>query len=185
MIDIAAIVPVSQVELRGVSSMSVCNIAQSKSDTLAYMNELIEGDPWFSQWIEIDQDMIDRFASATLDDQWIHTDPERAKQESEFGTTIAHGYLSLSLTSVFAIEYLGKSEDKSIRLNYGFNHLRLLAPVMRGDKVRGKLKLKEVVERKPGQLLATVDLTVEIKNKQVPALVGEWLVLTVYQEESK
>lgn len=163
--------------------MSERHLRDAKTTVHRDIQERIGKEPWLSPWVTIDQTMIDAFAGATLDDQWIHTDPERTAQESEFGTTIAHGYLSLSLTSRFAMECLGPVEQPAFRLNYGFNHLRFLSPVICGDRIRGKLQPTKIIERKPGQLLATFDLTVEIENRETPALVAEWLVMTIFSED--
>lgn len=131
-----------------------------------------------SGWIEVSQPMIDQFADATLDHQYIHVDPERARS-GPFGGTIAHGFLSLSLLSRMSFDALPQIENTEMGVNYGMNRLRFLAPVKSGERVRGRFVLREVAEKAPGQLLLTHDVTVEIEGASKPALVAEWLTMTV------
>ena len=131
-----------------------------------------------SDWIEVSQPMIDQFADATLDHQYIHVDPERARS-SPFGGTIAHGFLSLSLLSRMSFDALPQIENTEMGVNYGMNRLRFLAPVKSGERVRGRFVLREVAEKSPGQLLLTHDVTVEIEGSSKPALVAEWLTMTM------
>lgn len=134
-----------------------------------------------SDWIVIDQSKIDLFADATDDHQFIHVDDIRAKAETPFGGTIAHGFLSLSLCSQFAANALpsGPSTQK-MTLNYGLDKVRFLNPVCRGECLRARFVLRDISLRKENQALQTYDLTVEIKGKTTPALAAIWLTLALF-----
>ena len=131
-----------------------------------------------SDWIEIDQERVNVFADVTEDHQFIHIDPERAKQ-TPFGGTIAHGFLTLSLLSKFSAQAALKLNGANIGLNYGLNSVRFLSPVAVGKKVRGIFTLKDAVEKKPGQFLLTYEVNVEIDGVDKPALVAEWLGMQI------
>jgi len=130
-----------------------------------------------SHWIEVTQDKINQFADATHDHQFIHVDPERAA-DTPFGSTIAHGFLSLSLLSAFSYENALALENTTMGVNYGFEKIRFLQPVKVGRRVRGRSTLKAVNEKRPGQFLLTWDVTVEIEGEEKPALKAEWLTMT-------
>ena len=125
-----------------------------------------------SDWLTIEQGRIDGFADATLDHQWIHVDPERA-QEGPFGTTIAHGFLTLSLLPAM-IARVYRVEGVRMGINYGLNKVRFTSPVPVGSKVRGTIELVEVGDVAGGVQLAN-KVTVEIEGSDRPALVAEWL----------
>ncbi len=127
-----------------------------------------------SRWFEIDQSRIDRFADTTEDHQFIHVDPEAAK-DTPFGQTIAHGFLTVSMLAPMMSE-LDKPEVK-MSVNYGFNKLRFLAPVKSGKRIRGHFKLIELVEKRPGQWQQTVEATIEIDGEDKPALLAEWIFM--------
>ena len=128
-----------------------------------------------SDWYVIDQDRIDRFADATEDHQFIHVDPERAK-DSPFGQTIAHGFLTLSMLAPFLATGFPEIEEKAMGVNYGFDRVRFLAPVKSGQRVRGHWKLLALDEKKPGLWQQTAEVTVEIEGEDKPALVAEWII---------
>ncbi len=123
-----------------------------------------------SDWLEITQKRISQFADATGDHQWIHVDPERAK-EGPYGACIAHGYLTLSLVNLFLPE-ICKVENSSMGINYGCNRVRFPAPVPAGSRVRGSGALTEVDEVKGG-VQAVVRVTVELENSERPACVAD------------
>lgn len=125
-----------------------------------------------SDWITVDQHQIDLFAEATGDHQWIHIDPERAKA-GPFGTTIAHGFLSLSLLSALAGQ-IYRVDGGKMGVNYGLNKVRFTSPVPVGSKVRGRIELIDVSDATGGVQL-TNKVTVEIEGADRPALVAEWL----------
>lgn len=129
-----------------------------------------------SEWIEVPQERIDRFADVTEDHQFIHIDPERAKQ-TPFGTTIAHGYLTLSLLSKMAYEVMPGIAGSKMGVNYGLNSVRFLAPVKSGKRVRGHFHMADVTERAPGVYQSTVEVKVEIEGEEKPALAAEWVTL--------
>ncbi|PJE36780.1 nodulation protein NodN [Pseudooceanicola lipolyticus] len=133
-----------------------------------------------SDWITVDQEMIDRFAECTFDDQWIHVDPERAARETPFGGTIAHGFLTLSLASKFARDCTAPYPGQAMAINYGFNKLRFLSPVRAGSRLRGRFALKDIRKRSDTDLLRVLALTIEIEGQDAPALVAEWLGLVVF-----
>ena len=131
-----------------------------------------------SEWFQIDQDRINRFADATLDHQFIHVDPEKAKH-TPFGGTIAHGFLTLSLLPYFQSKMADMiiPEGLKMGMNYGFDKVRFLAPVSVDSKVRCVATLKEMTEKKPGQFLFNVELSVEIEGEDKPALIADWLLM--------
>ena len=137
-----------------------------------------------SNWIVVDQPMIDQFAETTHDDQWIHIDPERAARETPFGGTIAHGFLTLSLASRFAYECFDLAPGQVMGINYGFNKLRFLSPVRAGNRLRGRFILSGVTQRNETDLLRETVLTIEIDGQETPALVADWLGLAVFGQSS-
>jgi acyl dehydratase len=126
-----------------------------------------------SDWREVTQKRIDQFADATGDHQWIHVDVERARRESPFGTTIAHGFLTLSLLSHFLNESLEFGNSK-MGVNYGCNRLRFTAPVKVGSRLRARLKLKEFQHIEGGVQLIW-DIVMECDGETKPVLVAEWV----------
>ena len=128
-----------------------------------------------SEWLTVSQEMIDKFADATGDHQFIHIDPEAAAK-TPFGTTIAHGFLSLSLMpALTAKANLPRMDGIKMGVNYGGNKTRFLAPVKSGKRVRGHFKLLEIEEKRPGQYQQTVEYTLEIEGEDKPALIAEWI----------
>jgi acyl dehydratase len=129
-----------------------------------------------SSWLTVDQSRIDAFAEATEDRQFIHIDPEAAAQ-TQFGGTIAHGFLSLSLLSRMAADAMLIPEGVKMAVNYGLDRVRFLAPVRSGSRVRGRFTLDSIEEKAPGQLLMRHVVTVEIEGEDKPALTAVWLGL--------
>jgi acyl dehydratase len=129
-----------------------------------------------SDWIEITQDRIDKFAEATCDEQWIHIDQDRAKQELPGGKTIAHGLLSLSLAPMFIREVMGLKGLKTT-LNYGADRIRYLAPVPAGSRLRGRTTIAEVEDVPPDGLKVNYHLVIEIEGGKRPACVAELIAL--------
>jgi acyl dehydratase len=125
-------------------------------------------------WLEMTQARIDLFAEATEDRQWIHVDRGRAATESPFQTTIAHGFLTLSLVSILLRNAITITGVK-MAINYGVNRVRFIAPVLAGSKVRGRFTLAAVEER-GGGTQATWVIAIEREGEQKPACVAEWLV---------
>jgi len=144
------------------------NVVRALRDRIG--EEIAVGD-----WFEVTQARIDQFAAATGDAQWIHVDPARAAAESPFKTTIAHGFLTLSLLSNMAYQVCPTIEGVRFPLNYGFNRLRFVAPVPVGSRVRAHFVLHQIerIDDVQRQIIYTV--TVEIEGAAKPALVAEWL----------
>lgn len=134
------------------------------------------GSEQVSDWVEVSQEMIDKFADATGDHQFIHVNPQMAAM-TPFGGTIAHGFLTLSLMPLLSskIADAPKIEGVKMGVNYGGNKVRFIQPVRSGKRVRGRFKLMELVEKRPGQWQQSNELTVEIEGEEKPALIAEWI----------
>jgi acyl dehydratase len=128
-----------------------------------------------SDWIEVTQEDIDRFAEVSRDDQWIHVDVERAKRESPFGTTVAHGNLTLSLIDGFRRQLI-QQEGVKMGINYGWNKVRYTAPVPAGSRIRASLETLSVEEKGNGWYQLEQKWTVEIEGQEKPALFAESVV---------
>lgn len=129
-----------------------------------------------SDWVTIGQDRIDKFAEATGDFQWIHVDVERARRESPFGNTVAHGFLTMSLIGKFYEDYLSAAMPFcAMGVNYGMNRLRFTQAVLVGSRVRGRFMLAKVEDVALG-LQLTFGITIEIEGQDKPALVAESIV---------
>ncbi|MEM7069099.1 MAG: MaoC family dehydratase [Pseudomonadota bacterium] len=136
-----------------------------------------------SPWVEIGQNRINVFADATEDHQFIHVDEARANSETPFGGTIAHGFLSLSLLSHFFEKCMPRINGTVMGINYGFEKVRFLMPVPSAARLRGHFKLLECTKRNPGEYLSKLEVSIEIEDQEKPALVAEWLVLAIIQEQ--
>jgi len=126
-----------------------------------------------SDWVDVTQERINQFAEATGDHQWIHVDVERAKQ-SPFGTTIAHGFLTLSLLTKF-IESTFSFADRKMGVNYGLNRVRFTAPLPSGSRVRARFKLIKYEKIEGNGVQVTWDVTVEREGSDKPVLIAEWV----------
>jgi acyl dehydratase len=142
------------------------------------LSELVGKELGVSDWFTIDQRRVNDFADVTLDHQFIHVDLERARL-TPFGGTIAHGFLTLSLLVHLCLPFIPVPANRELVVNYGFDKIRFVAPVRTGKRIRARGVLGAVDERKPGQILLRVDVTVEIEGEDKPALVAEWLSLHV------
>ncbi|MGJ8687121.1 MAG: MaoC family dehydratase [Spongiibacteraceae bacterium] len=129
-------------------------------------------------WISLDQDRINGFADITEDHQFIHIDEELAAQ-GPFGGTIAHGFLSLSMLSKLFENDTILPEGVVMGINYGFDKVRFLAPVRAGKRIRGHGEVIKVERKDDNRFLTTVKISVEIEGEETPALVAEWLMMTV------
>jgi acyl dehydratase len=139
-------------------------------ETLVDLTPLVGAELGVSDWLDITQERIDTFADATGDHQWIHVDPARAK-DGPFGTTIAHGYLTLSLIIPLWTQLLDVREVRN-KLNYGLNKVRFPSPVPVGSKVRVRASLASV-EEVPGGVQLTLDAVVECDGSEKPACVAQ------------
>lgn len=147
--------------------------------TLQAYQAMIGQEVGVSSWHLVDQPRIDSYADVIEDHQFIHVDPERAK-ETAFGTTIAHGFLTMSLLSIMSYEVMPVIAGTTMGVNYGFDKLRFISPVRSGKRVRGRFVLAEARLRKPGELQSRTNVTVEIEGEDRPALVAEWLGLIYF-----
>jgi acyl dehydratase len=139
------------------------------------MKDMVGQNLGTSEWLLVDQEMINKFADATGDHQFIHVNEEMAKM-TPFGGTIAHGFLTLSLFPVLmAKSDCPRVEGVKMGVNYGGNKVRFLAPVRSGKRVRGHFKLLELEEKRPGQWQQTLEFTVEIEGEDKPAVMAEWI----------
>jgi acyl dehydratase len=128
-----------------------------------------------SDWLAITQERISQFAETTEDRQWIHTDPERASRESPFGTTIAHGFLTLSLLSHFMKQAVQIRNGIRMAVNYGLNRVRFPSPVRAGSKIRASISLLSFKEL-AGAVEALFRISIEAEGANKPCCVAEWIV---------
>lgn len=150
------------------------------NDALEAGKALVGTEVGLSNWIHVDQAMIDSFAQTTQDTQWIHMDPVRAAAETPFGGTIAHGLLTLSLASRFSYDCFENKPGQVMTINYGMDKVRFLAPVPAGSNLRGRFVSKAISARSKTQLLQSNVLTIEIEGAKTPAAVVETLGLMVF-----
>jgi acyl dehydratase len=132
-----------------------------------------------SSWHLIDQSRINVYADVIEDHQFIHVDPERARG-TPFGTTVAHGFLTMSLLSIMSYEVMPVIEGTTMGVNYGFDKLRFISPVRSGSRVRGRFTLAEARLRKDKELQSRTNVTVEIEGEDKPALVADWIGLIYF-----
>ena len=143
------------------------------------LSEYIGQEVGVTDWLEIDQNRINQFAEATGDHQFIHVDPQRAA-DTPFGTTIAHGFLTLSLMSMLSAKNGGiKLENSVMGINYGLDKVRFINPVKVGSKIRARFQLVSAVEKKPNHYLLKHNVTIDIDGEEKPALIAKWLGMTV------
>lgn len=155
-------------------------IWKSPPITLEAYQALVGKEIGVSSWHLIDQRRIDTYADVTEDHQFIHVDPDRAKKETAFGTTIAHGFLTMSMLSVMSYEVMPAIAGTTMGVNYGFDKLRFISPVRSGKRIRGRFVLAEAKLRKPNELQSRTNVTVEIEGEDKPALIAEWLGLIYF-----
>jgi acyl dehydratase len=129
-----------------------------------------------SQWHVVDQATIDRFADVTGDHQFIHVDRVRAK-ESGFGSTIAHGFLALSLVPALFYEATAGSEPAAVTINYGLDRLRFTSPIPSDCRIRARFDLVNATARSPTETLLRYAVTIEVEDRDKPAMVADWLIV--------
>jgi acyl dehydratase len=134
-----------------------------------------------SSWHLVDQRRINVYADVIEDHQFIHIDPERARKETPYGTTVAHGFLTMSLLSIMSYEVMPIIEGTTMGVNYGFDRLRFISPVRAGSRVRGHFVLAEAKLRKPKELQSRTNVTIEIEGEDKPALVADWIGLIYFE----
>lgn len=147
--------------------------------TLSGLSERIGRELGISDWVAIDQERIEAFATCTGDHQWIHVDVERARRESPFRGPIAHGYLTLAMIAPLAMQIGVIPRDAAAGLNYGIDKVRFLAPVPAGARVRLRVVLVGVEPRDGGQMIMKTHNTLEVEGSEKPAIVAETLALLI------
>lgn len=145
-------------------------------ENLAEFKEMEGQDLPVSDWLEVTQEMVNHFAKATHDFQWIHVDVERARRESPFNGPIAHGFLSVSLVSKFILETMEVRSAKLV-INYGMNKVRFPHPVPVGSFLRLHTKVTKIEDREPNGIQVLWDCVMEIKGVEKPACVGQFINL--------
>jgi acyl dehydratase len=148
--------------------------------SLEAYQKLVGQEVGVSSWHLVDQKRIDAYADVIEDHQFIHVDPARAKAETSFGTTIAHGFLTMSLLSIMSYEVMPVISGTTMGVNYGFDKLRFISPVRSGSRVRGRFTLAEAKLRKPKELHSRTNVTVEIEGEEKPALAADWIGLIYF-----
>jgi len=141
---------------------------------VAKMLERVGDELGVTEWFQMDQERINKFAECTEDHQWIHVDEEMAAK-GPFGQTIAHGYLTISLLPYFSADYALLPEGTMMAINYGINKLRLVNPVKSDARIRDRIVLSEVVEKKGGRILVATTHTIESEGEEKPAMIAEVL----------
>jgi len=152
---------------------------------LTEMVGLVGTEVGVSDWITVGQTMIDAFADATNDHQFIHVDPARAKAESPFGGTIAHGFLTLSLLSAMNFDCVPKVREQTMGINYGFDRIRFMSPVKSGSRVRGRFTLADARFRGASMLMTSYEVSVEIENEKKPALTATWVTIVQFDPKDR
>ena len=150
-----------------------------KGYSVATIDDFVGRELGISDWVVIDQSRINAFAECTGDRQWIHVNEERAKRESPFGGTIAHGYMTLSLLAALAMEIGLIPEDASVGLNYGLDKVRFMTPVKAGARVRNRVTLISVEKKSGGRIIVKTMNELQIEGEEKPALVAESLAMLV------
>ena len=147
--------------------------------SLGTIQEFVGRELGVSDWLTVDQDRINEFADCTGDHQWIHVDVERARRESPLGSTIAHGFLILSLLPQWQYALGTVPADVVQAFNYGLDRVRFIAPVRAGSRLRDRVVLLAAEDRGPGRVLVTMRNTVEIDGEEKPAMVADSLAMLV------
>jgi VCBS repeat-containing protein len=153
--------------------------------SLATLHTFVGHELGVSDWLTVDQERINAFAACTGDFQWIHVDVERAKRESPFGSTIAHGYLTLSLLPQWQYAVGLISEDAVQALNYGLDRVRFITPVKAGARLRNRVVLLDVQDKGNGRVIITTRNTVEIEEVESPAMVADTVAALIGAHEAK
>lgn len=150
-----------------------------KTVSVDELRKLIGQEVGVSEWFQMTQDAVNKFADLTIDHQFIHVDQEKAA-ETPLGGTIAHGFFTLSMLSFFNNTGAGIAiEGTKMGFNYGCNKIRFIHPVSSSAKIRGRSILVAVEKKEEGQYLITSEMTVEIEGVQKPALIAEWLAMVI------
>lgn len=162
----------------------LAGMSERRPPTFAELKTMVGRDLSVSEWVLIDQQRIDQFAQATGDTQWVHLDAERARRESPFRKPVAHGHLTLALVAALGQTIGAIPENTQAALNHGIEHVRFLAPVIVGSRVRLHSRLLAVDDAGPGQYLIRVLNSIEIEGQATPALTCETLTM-FYERRTK
>ena len=149
-------------------------------DSLQQLNAHVGKEIATSSWMQITQQRIQQFANATGDSQWIHVDEERARRESPYGATIAHGFLTLSLMTHFLREAIQLPGEVRQSINYGLNRVRFPVPVRAGEQIRARIELQSYKDLS-GSVEAVFNITIETENSMKPCCVAEWILRYFYE----
>jgi len=145
-----------------------------KAELKDHIGDVLEPGPWF----KVDQERVNQFAEVTIDSQFIHVDPEKAK-DTPFGGTIAHGFLTLSLLTHLVEQSAIMPNEIAMGVNYGFDKVRFLNPVRVGSEIRACVTIADVTQKSENQFLIKQSITIEIKGVDKPAVICEWLAMYV------
>jgi acyl dehydratase len=143
--------------------------------SLKSLQEFVGREIGVTDWLTITQERVQQFADATEDRQWIHVEPDRARRESPYGVTVAHGFLTLSLMSYFVRQAIQLPSEMQRTINYGLNRVRFPAPVRAGEQIRAHVQLKSYREL-PDSVEAIFEVTVETEGAEKPCCVAEWIL---------
>ncbi len=151
----------------------------SATAVLKDLEQKIGKEIFLSDWTQVTQNQINQFAECTKDDQWIHVDAEKAAK-GPFGTTIVHGFLTLSHLPFFSYQVPLKMEGQKMSINYGLDKVRFLNPVPSGSKIRDRIVLKSLEEKPGNRLLMTQTHTIEIEGQDKPACIADALAMIFF-----
>ena len=146
------------------------------------LRQLLGAEIGRSSWHAISQEEVDAFGRLTKDVDAMHMDPAWAREHSPFGVTIVYGFQTLSMMTAMINEILQRGSEEAYKLNYGFDRVRLMAPVSVGTPIRGVARIKKVDDRGPDRFILTVEMTIEVKDAEKPALIADWLFMVVNGE---
>jgi acyl dehydratase len=144
-------------------------------DSTDSLKDLVGQELAVTDWFQVTQERIQQFADATLDHQWIHVDVERARRESPFRATIAHGFLTLSLLPHFMHEAIQIRQGVRLGVNYGLNRVRFVSPVRAGANIRARITLQSIKDVAPNAVEVIFNATVEVEGSEKPGCVAEWV----------
>jgi acyl dehydratase len=162
-------------------------MSSEAASPVAVIEAFYGGKPKVSDWVVVEQATIDKFAETTGDFNWIHVDPERSKRESPFGTTIAHGFWTMSMSAYFAQQFQDEyfPQGTLYGLNYGLDRVRFMSPVRVGKKIRCTVTLLDIAYRKRGRYLVKSEYKIEVEDEKKPAMVAQWLIMLAFPEQQQ
>jgi acyl dehydratase len=161
--------------------------AAPRTDSIARVEAIwhFYGDaPRMSDWLDVTQEAVNQYCSAVWDSDWMHIDPERSRRDSPFGCTVAPGFWTLSVLPHLMRMAVGTEFPPGTvaGINYGFDRIRFPGPVLIGSRIRLRFKLIDVTPRENGPYMIRTESTVEVENRDKPALVADWKFLLVYRD---